>query len=102
MKIGTLAPLEAKLSDVAPLLRIFANEQRVRILWRLAGNRGELPIAALASGIEVSRSALSQHLTILRKQGIVVTRRAGRNVFYRIADPRAARLVIALQAIMAH
>lgn len=56
----------------------------------------ELSIAELTEGVAISQSALSQHLTKLRKGGIISVRRAGHNSFYRLADPRAAQLAIAL------
>jgi DNA-binding transcriptional ArsR family regulator len=100
MNMAALAELEANAPDIARMLRMFANERRVRILCRLAASKGELTIAAVAEGIQISQSALSQHLMKLRKGGLIVARRAGHNIFYRLADPRAAQLAIGLQKIL--
>jgi DNA-binding transcriptional ArsR family regulator len=100
MTVAALAKLEANAPDIARMLGIFANERRVRILWRLAASKEELSIAVLADAIQISQSALSQHLTKLRKGGIIVARRAGHNSFYRLADPRAAQFVIGLLNIL--
>lgn len=96
MKMASLAKLEANASNVARMLGVLANMERVRIVCRLARNQKELSIAELSEGVAISQSALSQHLTKLRKGGIVSMRRAGHNSFYRLADPRAAQLAIAL------
>jgi DNA-binding transcriptional ArsR family regulator len=100
MNMAAIAEIEANTPDIARMLRLFANERRVRILYRLAASKEELSIAALAEGIQISQSALSQHLMKLRKGGLIVARRAGHNIFYRLADPRAAQLVIGLQKIL--
>lgn len=96
MKMVSLAKLEANASNIARMLSVLANKERVRILCRLAKNQGELSIAELTEGVTISQSALSQHLAKLRKGGIVSVRRAGHNSFYRLADLRTAQLVIAL------
>jgi DNA-binding transcriptional ArsR family regulator len=100
MNMAAIAEIEANTPDIARMLRLFANDRRVRILYRLAASKEELSIAALAEGIQISQSALSQHLMKLRKGGLIVARRAGHNIFYRLADPRAAQLVIGLQKIL--
>lgn len=97
---AALAKLEANAADIARMLRVIANERRVCILYRLAASNEELSVATLAEGTRISQSALSQHLKILRKGGLVVARRAGHNLFYRIADPRAAQLAIGLQKLL--
>jgi DNA-binding transcriptional ArsR family regulator len=47
----------------------------------------------------LSQSALSQHLAKLREEGLVATRRAAQVIFYRLADPKAARLLGVLHEI---
>lgn len=96
MKMASLTKLEANASNIARMLSVLANKQRIRILCRLAKKKEELSIAELTEGVAISQSALSQHLTKLRKGGIISVRRAGHNSFYRLADPRAAQFAIAL------
>jgi DNA-binding transcriptional ArsR family regulator len=96
MKMASLATLEANAPHIARMLSVLANKERIRILCRLAKKREELSIAELTEGVAISQSALSQHLTKLRKGGIISVRRAGHNSFYRLADPRAAQLANAL------
>jgi DNA-binding transcriptional ArsR family regulator len=100
MIVAALAKLEANAPDIARMLRVFANEHRVRILCHLAASKNELSFAALADGIKISQSALSQHLMKLRKGGLIDARRAGHNSFYRLADPRALQMAIGLQKIL--
>ena len=68
--------------------------------YHLAASKKELSFAALADGIQISQSALSQHLMKLRKGGLIGAQRAGHNSFYRLSDPRAAQLAIGLQKIL--
>jgi len=96
MKLASLAKLEPNASHIGRMLRVIANKERVRILCRLVKSQEELSIAELSEGIAISQSALSQHLTKLRKGGIISARRVGHNSFCRLADPRAAQLAIAL------
>src|SRR5450755_51581 len=100
MTVAALAKLEANAPDIARMLRVFANEHRVRILCHLAASKNELSFAALADGVQISQSALSQHLMKLRKGKVISTRRAGHNCFYRLSDPRALKLAIGLQKIL--
>jgi ArsR family transcriptional regulator len=73
------------------LLRLLANEKRLMILCRLAD--GEMAVGDIQSHVSLSQSALSQHLALLRTEGIVATRREGQAVFYRLDDPAAMRVI---------
>ena len=52
--------------------------------------RGEAPVNALTARFEVSQPAISQHLSTLRKAGLIAQRRDGRQVFYRV-EPAGLR-----------
>ena len=80
------------------LLRALANQQRLLILCHLAAN-GELSVTALGERMELSQSALSQHLARLRSDKIVAFRREAQTLFYHIADDKAARLLDVLHEI---
>ena len=71
-------------------LKLLANENRLLILCRLALAR-EMSVNDLAEAVGLSQSALSQHLAKMREEGLLATRREAQTVFYRIADPNAAR-----------
>jgi ArsR family transcriptional regulator, virulence genes transcriptional regulator len=68
----------------AKLCRIFGNASRILILWSLA--EGELPVNEIAGEVGTSLQNISQHLALLKKYGIVVARREGQTIYYRIAD----------------
>lgn len=91
-----LSRFEASAAAAAKLLRALANERRLMILCQLAD--GEATVGALQPRIGVSQSALSQHLAVLREDGLVATRRDGQSVHYRIADPAAAAVLVTLAA----
>ncbi|MFN4225071.1 MAG: ArsR/SmtB family transcription factor [Hyphomonas sp.] len=99
MKQTTLDPnqFRERAGEAARLLKAMASEHRLMILCRLGG--GEMTVGQLLQGTTLSQSALSQHLAVLREDGLVVTRREGQSIFYRIADPAAVRLIETLADI---
>ncbi|MFN7030269.1 MAG: ArsR/SmtB family transcription factor [Sphingopyxis sp.] len=82
---------EESAGRAATLLRLLANEKRLMILCQLAD--GEMAVGEIQSHVNLSQSALSQHLALLRTEGIVATRREGQAVFYRLDDPAAMRVI---------
>lgn len=94
---GMLA-LEQNSAEAARLLRLLANEHRLLLLCHLAG-AGELSVGVMAGMLGLSQPALSQHLARLRKDGLVATRKSAQAVFYRLADPKAARLLEVLREL---
>lgn len=86
-----ISDLEDKAAEVAGLLRALANERRLMILCRLV-ELGEAKVSSLAELAGLSQSAMSQHLSKMRDEGIVAYRRDGQSLWYRIADPRIERL----------
>jgi len=92
-----IAKFEASASEAARLLRALANERRLMILCQLAD--GERSVGELLPNVGLSQSALSQHLAVLRQDGVVATRRDGQTIWYRIADPAAVKVVTTLAEI---
>lgn len=88
------AMFEASATRAATLLRLLGNERRLMILCQLAD--GELSVGQLQPRVGLSQSALSQHLALLREEGIVATRRDGQTIHYRITDPAALRVIATL------
>ena len=93
-----MAAFERKAAQAAGLLKLLANENRLLILCRLAMTL-EMSVNDLAEAVGLSQSALSQHLAKMREEGLLTTRREAQTVFYRIADPNAARLLALLKDI---
>ena len=82
-------------AQAAALLKALSNERRLLVLCHLVMSE-ELSVGELVERIGLSQSALSQHLARLREEGLVATRKDAQNVFYRIRDPRAARVLALL------
>lgn len=94
----SMAQLERKAAEAASLLKLLANENRLLILCRLAV-AGEASVGTLCDAIDLSQSALSQHLAKMRQDGLVATRRDAQTIYYRIADEDAGRLLKVLKDI---
>ncbi|MDZ7749373.1 MAG: metalloregulator ArsR/SmtB family transcription factor [Halofilum sp. (in: g-proteobacteria)] len=77
--------------DAARFLRAIGNDNRLMVLCRLV--EGELTVGELQARVPLSQSALSQHLAVLRREGLVSTRRSAQNVYYTLADDRARRVL---------
>ena len=88
---------EAKAAEAAKLLRALGNERRLMVLCQLAD--GERSVGQLQPNVGLSQSALSQHLAVLREEGIVATRREAQTIWYSIADPAALKVVATLAEI---
>ena len=90
--------LKAKAGQVAELLRTIANDRRLLILCRLV-ECGEATVGQLAEEVELSQSALSQHLARMREEGFVIFRRDAQTLWYRIADARVEDLLATLHRL---
>lgn len=77
-------------AHVAELFRAFSDTSRVRILSALSGQ--EMNVSALAQAIGITESAVSHHLRGLRQMKLVVARRDGKEVHYRIEDEHVIAL----------
>jgi len=78
---------DRRLYEVHALIcQTLANPKRLEIIDNL--RRGERSVGDLAERLEVSQSNVSQHLTVMRQNGIVLARREGLNVYYRLASPK--------------
>jgi ArsR family transcriptional regulator len=86
-----LALFEESAGRAASLLRLLGNEKRLMVLCQLAD--GELSVSELQRRIGLSQSALSQHLALLREEGVVSTRRESQTIHYRIADNNVLRII---------
>jgi ArsR family transcriptional regulator, virulence genes transcriptional regulator len=98
LAIGANDELAVHAAAVARLLKLVANERRLLVLCRLA-SAAEATVGELAKSVGLSQSALSQHLALMREDGLVAFRRDGQTIHYRIADPNAERLLETLRTI---
>ena len=88
---------EASAGEAAGLMRALSNEKRLMILCQLGD--GELSVSQLLPLVGLSQSALSQHLAVLREEGLVSARREGQTISYRIADEATVRVIATLAEI---
>ena len=86
-----LGLFEESAGRAAALLRLLSNEKRLMVLCQLAD--GELSVGEIQSRVDLSQSALSQHLALLRDEGVVATRRESQTIYYRVADHAAMRII---------
>jgi len=82
----------------ADFFRVLGHPARVRLLQIL--RNGELTVGALQEALELESGATSQHLSVLRKQGLVESRREGTSVYYRVKDPRTLELLELVKGII--
>lgn len=80
----------------ATLLKAISNESRLLILCHLG--KEEMSVSQLNQCIDMSQSSLSQHLARLRKDGLVMTRREAKNIYYRISSDVAMKLIMVLHS----
>lgn len=95
-----LLDLESSAQAAARLMKLLSSEQRLILLCRLI--EGECSVGELADYTRLAQSAASQHLAKLRAEGVVTTRREGQTIFYRIADPKAVRVIDTLCELYRH
>ena len=100
MAVGTFAAdaLQQQATQVAAMLRAIANERRLMILCKLV-EWGEANVTSLADAVDLSQSALSQHLAKMRAEGLIAFRRDGQTLWYRIADRRIEELFATLHRL---
>ncbi len=93
-----LEVLAEQAAAAARMLKLLGNEHRLLILCFLAAH-GEMKVGDLVDAVGLSQSALSQHLALLREDGLVSFRRESQTLHYRICDDRAARILKLLKDI---
>ncbi len=87
--------------QAAALLKAMAHPARLLVMCRLV--RGEASVGDLHGGSQLSLSALSQHLSVLRELDLVRTRRQSQTIFYSLVDGPALGVMRALHdAFCAH
>lgn len=84
-------------SEAARVLKALASEKRLLLLCQLV--EGERSVGELNAGIDLSQSALSQHLAVLREEGLVNTRREAQTIYYALAEGPAQRILQTLHGI---
>ncbi|EJM71434.1 DNA-binding transcriptional ArsR family regulator [Pseudomonas sp. ADAK2 TE3594] len=92
-----VAQLRASASKACALLKALANEDRLLILCQLT--QGERNVGELEKMTGVRQPTLSQQLGILRDEGLVVTRREGKYIFYGLASHEVIQVMKTLSGL---
>ena len=86
-----LEEMEGNAQAASDLLKAMSNQTRLMILCQLL--HGEKTAGELDSLTQLSQSALSQHLAVLRDHGLVQTRRESQNIFYSIDGDKPKAII---------
>lgn len=82
----------------ADFCKFMGNAKRIEILFLLGEN--ERCVEDIAHKMDIPIANISQHLAILRKKGVVNSRRAGTNIFYRLANSKTLQACILMREAM--
>jgi ArsR family transcriptional regulator len=91
------ALLRAAAGEAVAALKALGNPERLLLLCQLS--QGEMSVSELEAALDIHQPTLSQQLGVLRREGMVQTRRDGKNVIYSIADARLLTLLQTLYAL---
>jgi DNA-binding transcriptional ArsR family regulator len=90
-----LDDLRQSADNASAFLKSLGNAQRLRIMCLILEK--ERPVGELADAVELNQSAVSQHLALLRREGLLKTRRVGQTVFYQLADKKVSKFLNLLE-----
>lgn len=98
MKNSTLVidpeALRGAAGQAVAVLKLLANEDRLLLLCQLS--QGEMCVSDLESVLGIRQPTLSQQLSVLRSEGVVNTRREGKNIYYSVADTAMLEILAVL------
>lgn len=83
--------LENKLYDLAELFKVFGDSTRIRLLYSLL--HSEYSVNELADRLNMTQSAVSHQLRLLKHSKLVGSRREGKSVFYFLADDHVRNII---------
>lgn len=92
-----LQEMEKNSAKAVVLLKAMANERRLQILCML--HNQELSVGELCTKLELSQSALSQHLAWLRRDELVATRKEAQTVYYTLKSDEVKTLIQTLHSL---
>ncbi|MDD3217798.1 MAG: metalloregulator ArsR/SmtB family transcription factor [Lachnospiraceae bacterium] len=84
-------PEETELYDLAELFKVFGDSTRIRILFVLF--EAEVCVCDLAQALNMTQSAISHQLKILKQNKLVKSRREGKSIFYSLADEHVRTII---------
>lgn len=89
--VNDTMPDETELYDLAELFKIFGDSTRIRILFVLF--EAEVCVCDLAEVLNMTQSAISHQLKILKQSKLVKSRRDGKSIFYSLADDHVRSII---------
>lgn len=89
--VNETIPEENELYDLAELFKVFGDSTRIRILFVLSS--AEVCVCDLARVLNMTQSAISHQLRILKQNKLVKSRREGKSIFYSLADGHVSTII---------
>ena len=89
--VNTTLPEETELYDLAELFKVFGDSTRIRILFVLF--EAEVCVCDLAAALNMTQSAISHQIRILKQNKLVKSRRDGKSIFYSLADEHVRTII---------
>mgnify|MGYP000807259455 FL=1 len=89
--VNETMPAETELYDLAELFKVFGDSTRIRILFVLF--EAEVCVCDLAQALNMTQSAISHQLRILKQNKLVKNRREGKSIFYSLADEHVRAII---------
>lgn len=89
--VNDTMPEETELYDLAELFKVFGDSTRIRILFVLF--EAEVCVCDLAKALNMTQSAISHQLRILKQNKLVKSRREGKSIFYSLADEHVRTII---------
>ena len=90
-KIFDATPPDEELDSVADFFKMFGDNTRLKIM--LALQQSELCVMDIAEALNMSQSAISHQLKVLKQQDLVKARRDGKTIYYSLADDHIATIL---------
>ena len=86
--------LRGAIGQAVTTLKLLANEDRLLLLCQLS--QGEKCVGELEEQLGIRQPTLSQQLGVLRGEGVVDSRRQGKNIYYNVTDPALLEILAVL------
>ncbi len=80
-----------QLYDLAELFKFFGDSTRIRILYELIDS--DICVADLAAALNMTQSAVSHQLRILKQSRLIKSRREGKQIFYSLDDDHVKKMI---------
>lgn len=96
-KLKNETPSQEMLDNISGVFKVFGDVTRIKILWNLFDN--EICVAQIAEKTQMSQSAISHQLKVLKEARLIRSRRDGKNTFYSLNDEHVKRII---EQVMIH